>query len=239
MLVLGIDSSGHTASAALYEDGIIKCEYSANIGLTHSQTLLPMVAEIFSRSGKTVKDLDLIAVSAGPGSFTGLRIGAAAAKGLSLPYEIPLAQVSTMRAISFNLIESPYPVRVIMDARRNQVYTGLYLKGEVLEDERAMDILELLRETEEKGDTVIFTGDGVLKYRNIIDENLKIEHEYAAQNNILQRASSVAILGEKLFNEGKAVDGGNFKVSYLRKPQAIREREAKGIRDFDIANGGK
>ena len=80
MLILGIDSSGHTASVALYADGVVLSEYACNIGLTHSQTLLPMVAEIFSRTGHTVEELDAIAVSAGPGSFTGLRIGAATAK---------------------------------------------------------------------------------------------------------------------------------------------------------------
>jgi len=256
MLVLGIDSSGHTASCALIEDNLVLSEYSANIGLTHSQTLLPMVAEIFSRTGRSVSDLDAIAVSAGPGSFTGLRIGASTAKGLALGYGIPLIEVSTLEGLAKNVSDMggissctetsgenrPAPdkdalyVHPIMDARRKQVYTGAFLNGTLVGEEEAIGIDELAGNINKTGGRHLFLGDAVPVYREYLMEHLTVPFGFASPQNLLQRASSVALIGMEKLKAGEAVSGKDFRLSYIRKPQAEREKEASGLREFDITH---
>lgn len=237
MLILGIDSSGHTASVALYADGVVLSEYSNNIGLTHSQTLLPMVAEIFSRTGHTVDELDAIAVSAGPGSFTGLRIGAATAKGLALGYDIPLLEVSTLEGLAMNVrdMDAVY-VHPIMDARRSQVYTATFLNGELIGEEEAIGIEELVAKINQMPGKHFFLGDAVPVYRSCLEAQLSVPYRFAGPGNLLQRASSVAMLGAEQLSLGKAVSGKDFHLSYIRKPQAEREREAAGLREYDITH---
>lgn len=237
MLILGIDSSGHTASVALYADGVVLSEYSNNIGLTHSQTLLPMVAEIFSRTGHTVDELDAIAVSAGPGSFTGLRIGAATAKGLALGYDIPLLEVSTLEGLAMNVrdMDAVY-VHPIMDARRSQVYTATFLDGQLIGAEEAIGIEELVAKINQMPGKHFFLGDAVPVYRSCLEAQLSVPYRFAGPGNLLQRASSVAMLGAEQLAQGKAVSGKDFHLSYIRKPQAEREREAAGLREYDITH---
>lgn len=237
MLILGIDSSGHTASVALYADGVVLSEYSNNIGLTHSQTLLPMVAEIFSRTGHTVDELDAIAVSAGPGSFTGLRIGAATAKGLALGYDIPLLEVSTLEGLAMNVREmDAVYVHPIMDARRSQVYTATFLDGQLIGEEEAIGIEELVAKINQMPGRHFFLGDAVPVYRSCLEAKLSVPYRFAGPGNLLQRASSVAMLGAEQLALGKAVSGKGFHLSYIRKPQAEREREAAGLREYDITH---
>lgn len=254
MLILGIDSSGHTASVALYEDGIVLSEYSCNIGLTHSQTLLPMVAEIFSRTERHVEQLDAIAVSAGPGSFTGLRIGAATAKGLALGYDIPLLEISTLEGLAMNVRntvsaftkpahaavsvhpENQIYVHPIMDARRSQVYTAMFLDGVLVGEEEAIGIDALLAKINALSGQHFFLGDAVPAYRSLLEEQLRVPYRFADAGNLLQRASSIAMLGAAQLAAGKSVHGRDFRLSYIRKPQAEREREAAGLREYDITH---
>ncbi|SFG50559.1 tRNA (adenosine(37)-N6)-threonylcarbamoyltransferase complex dimerization subunit type 1 TsaB [Oribacterium sp. WCC10] len=240
MLILGIDSSGHTASCALLEDGVVLAEYSTNIGLTHSQTLLPMVAEIFSRTGREVRDLDAIAVSAGPGSFTGLRIGASTAKGLALGYKIPLIEVSTLQALARNVsVQIPGDVlyiHPIMDARRNQVYTAAFANEELVGEEEAISIDHLVQHINALGGRHMFLGDAVPVYRDYLIGNLTVPYCFAGPQNTLQRASSVAIIGAEKYQRGQSVSGPDFKLSYIRKPQAEREKEEAGLREYDITH---
>ncbi len=240
MLILGIDSSGHTASCAILEDGVVLAEYSTNIGLTHSQTLLPMVAEIFSRTDKKPKNLDAIAVSAGPGSFTGLRIGASTAKGLALGYNIPLIEVSTLEALAYNIsdaavIDSLY-VHPIMDARRKQVYTAAFFKGELVGVEEAVSIDELVNRINEMGGKHIFLGDAVPVYKDYLTDNLTTIFTFAGPQNLLQRASSVAVIGAAKLAKGDIVSSQDFRLSYIRKPQAERERDEAGLKSYDITH---
>lgn len=257
MLILGIDSSGHTASVALYEDGVVLSEYSCNIGLTHSQTLLPMVAEIFSRTERRVEQLDAIAVSAGPGSFTGLRIGAATAKGLALGYDIPLLEISTLEGLARNVQDtvstftaptesmtasiSANPadriyVHPIMDARRSQVYTATFLDGVLSGEEEAIGVDALITKINAQPGQHFFLGDAVPVYRALLEEQLRVPYRFAAAGNLLQRASSIAMLGAEQLTAGKSVHGRDFRLSYIRKPQAEREREAAGLREYDITH---
>ena len=126
MKILGIDSSGMVASVAIVLDDILIAEYTMNHKRTHSETLLPMIDEIVKTSETKLEDLDAIAVAAGPGSFTGLRIGAATVKGLGLALGIPVIPVKTCEGLAFNMWGTEGLICPIMDARRNQVYTGLY-----------------------------------------------------------------------------------------------------------------
>ncbi len=236
MLTLGIDSSGHTASCALVQDGVVLGEYSTNIGLTHSETLLPMVQELLKRTGKECEDLDLVAVSAGPGSFTGLRIGAATGKGISLAYHIPMAEVSTLQGLYQNVSESEMQVHPIMDARRHQVYTAAYQMGKAVGEEEAVSIEELVERLNVSGGKHLFLGDGVPVYRAYIEENMTAEYHFANAGNLLQRASSIALIGEQKYALGACVESREFRLSYVRKPQAEREREQQGLREFDIVH---
>ena len=147
MKVLGIDSSGLVASVAVVEDDILLAEYTVNYKKTHSQTLLPMLKEIGDMINLDLNSLDAIAVAAGPGSFTGLRIGAATVKGLGLALEKPVVSVPTCHGLAYNLWGSDKLICPIMDARRNQVYTGIYEfcdgKLQILENQMAVSVTEI------------------------------------------------------------------------------------------------
>jgi len=229
MKILGIDSSSLVASVAVVTDDVLTAEYTVNFKKTHSQTLLPMIDEVASMLELDLNEIDGIAVSGGPGSFTGLRIGTATAKGLGLALKKPLIHVPTVDAMACNLWGSNALICPIMDARRNQVYTGLYhcfRQLEVVKEQCAMDMKELAEELNTRGETVIFLGDGVPVYRQQIQELLKVPFEFAPAQNNRQRAASVAALGMEYLKMGKTVTAAQFEPDYLRKSQAEREREA-------------
>lgn len=126
MKIIALDSSGLVASVALLEDDILVAEYTTNFKKTHSQTLLPMLDEIVKMTEWNAAEVDAIAVAGGPGSFTGLRIGSATAKGLGLAWKKPVISVPTVDALAYNLYGTESYICPLMDARRNQVYTGVY-----------------------------------------------------------------------------------------------------------------
>lgn len=228
MKVLGIESSSLVASVALVTDGILTAEYTMNDKKTHSQTLLPMLDAVAKLLNLDLNTLDGIAVSAGPGSFTGLRIGSATAKGLGLALGKPLISVPTLDALAYNLWGSAALVCPIMDARRNQVYTGLYDVSEklrVLKASCAMDMQALLEELNGRGEWVLFLGDGVPVYQEKIRKTLQVPFLFAPAHMNRQRAASVAALGIQYQKEGKWETAAAHRPQYLRKPQAERERE--------------
>lgn len=235
MRILGLDSSGLVASAAIVEDDILLAEYTTNYKKTHSQTLLPMLDEIRNMIELDMESIDAIAIAAGPGSFTGLRIGAATAKGLGLALDKPLVEVPTLEGLAYNLCGTTQLVCPLMDARRNQVYTGIYefvkeangYKLHVVEAQCAVDIAEILNRLNTLGREVVFLGDGVPVYSNRIEELLTIPYTFAPSNNNRQRAASVAALGAVYFAEGKTVTAAEHQPEYLRKSQAEREQEEK------------
>ncbi|MDO5416289.1 MAG: tRNA (adenosine(37)-N6)-threonylcarbamoyltransferase complex dimerization subunit type 1 TsaB [Lachnospiraceae bacterium] len=228
MRILGIESSSLVASVALVTDGILTAEYTVNYKKTHSQTLLPMLDEIGRLLELDLDTIDGIAVSAGPGSFTGLRIGSATAKGLGLALKKPLIHVPTVDAMAYNLWGTSALVCPIMDARRNQVYTGLYHvedRLEIVKEQCAMDMHELAAELNERGERVIFLGDGVPAYKKVIEDELKVPYSFAPAQSGRQRGASVAALGAVYMAEGRLETAAEHKPEYLRKPQAERERE--------------
>lgn len=231
MKILGVDSSGMVASVALVCDDIMVAEYSVNYKKTHSQTLLPMLDEIVKMTEQELSEIDAIAVAAGPGSFTGLRIGSATVKGLGLALDKPIVSVPTCHALAYNMCGTDKLVCPIMDARRNQVYTGIYEfeNGElkVISDQMAVDINELTDTLNDIGRTVIFLGDGVPVYKDVIEENMKCSFEFAPAHMNRQRAGAVATLGAHYFEQGIYENADVHKPVYLRKSQAEREREEK------------
>lgn len=237
MKILALDSSGLVASVAIVEDDNLLGEYTMNYKKTHSQTLLPMLDEVAKMIELDMNSLDAIAVSKGPGSFTGLRIGSATAKGLGLALNKPIVSVPTIDAMAFNMWGAKDLVCPIMDARRQQTYTGLFEfedgKMNTIIEQSVLMIEEIIEKINEIGKKVIFLGDGVDVFKDYIKENIKVPYEYALANNNKQRASSVAVLGEIMFKEGKDELASEHKPDYLRLSQAEREHQEKE-RDFKI-----
>ena len=224
MRILGIESSSLVAGVAILEDENIIAEYNVNYKKTHSQTLLPMLEEIVSRIDFDLQTIDAIAISSGPGSFTGLRIGVATAKGLGLGLDKPLIAVPTLDATAYNTKSLICP---IMDARRQQVYTGIFRNDkefEVVEAAAAMDINDLLEKLKGFNEEVIFLGDGVPVYKSVIEENAKFDFCFALPSQSRQRAGSLVSLAAKYFKEGKLVSADDMLPEYLRLSQAERER---------------
>ena len=235
MRILGIESSSLVASAAIYEDGITMAEYTVDFKMTHSQTLLPMIDEMVKLVGIDLNTIDAIAVSGGPGSFTGLRIGSATAKGLGLALNKPLIHVPTLDATAYNLFGASGLICPIMDARRNQVYTGLYRFDEagnlVTEmDQIPMDVNELIDLLLEKDEEVQFTGDGIQVYGSQILSKMKHARLAPAHLN-KQKAGSVAYAGAYRYAHEQYINGDDFAPEYLRMSQAERERKEKGERN--------
>lgn len=235
MRVLGIDSSGIVASVAIVEDEELLAEYTVNYKKTHSQTLLPMLDEIVKMLEFDMETIDAIAVAGGPGSFTGLRIGSATAKGLGLALNKELIHVPTVDALAYNLVGHDGLVCPIMDARREQTYTGIYsFEGnqiKVLKEQCAVGIDEIVEELNRLGQKVTFLGDGVKVFREYISNNLKAPFDFAPANNNKQRAASVAALGLELYAQGTKESAAMHRPDYLRLSQAERElldsRDAK------------
>ena len=237
MKVLALDSSGLVASVAVVEDDGVNdnllAEYTVNYKKTHSQTLLPMLNEIADMIELDLNTLDAIAVAGGPGSFTGLRIGSATAKGLGLALDKPLVHVPTVDALAYNLYGTERLICPLMDARRNQVYTGIYeFRGNKLEailPQTVTDIREIAEKLCEINREVIFLGDGVPVYRYRLTEVLMAgqKFSFAPAHLNKQRAGAVAVLALRYLREGKSESAAEHKPEYLRLPQAERERAEK------------
>lgn len=231
MKILALDSSGLVASVAVIEDDNMLAEYTVNYKKTHSQTLLPMLDEIGKMIELDMKTIDAIALAAGPGSFTGLRIGSATAKGLGLALDKPLISVPTVDGLAYNLYGCRDMVCPLMDARRNQTYTGLYEFCEdgmhVLLEQCAVGIDEIIARVNEMNRPVVFLGDGVAVFRQYITEHCLVSYSFAPAHMNKQRAAAVASLGQKLAKAGKLETAAEHRPDYLRLSQAERERKEK------------
>lgn len=228
MKILAVDSSGLVASVAIVEDDTLVAEYTINYKKTHSQTLLPMLDEIVKMTEMDLQSVDAIAVAKGPGSFTGLRIGAATVKGLALTLDKPVIGIPTVEGLAMNLYGADALICPLMDARRNQVYTGIYqfCDGElsVLEDQMAVGIDQIIQMLNERNQSVIFLGDGVSVYREIIEEKMMVPFSFAPAHQNNQRAGAVGVRAMSYYKQGKTESADDFVPEYLRLSQAERER---------------
>ena len=233
MKVLAIDSSGLVATVAVVEDNELLAEYTTNYKKTHSQTLLPMLEHVKEMIDLDLNTIDYLAVAAGPGSFTGLRIGSATVKGLGLALNKPVVEVPTLEGLAYNLCGTNHLVCPLMDARRNQVYTGIYefeavdctWEMRTIKEQCAVDIAEIIEACNRQGRPVIFLGDGVPVYEAKIAELCQVPYTFAPAGMNRQRAAAVASLAVKYAKEGKVVSAAEHAPEYLRKSQAERERE--------------
>ncbi|MBO5292052.1 MAG: tRNA (adenosine(37)-N6)-threonylcarbamoyltransferase complex dimerization subunit type 1 TsaB [Lachnospiraceae bacterium] len=243
MKILALDSSGLVASAAVVEDDILTAEFTMNYKKTHSQTLLPMLETIRDMTELDLDTVDAIAVAAGPGSFTGLRIGSATAKGLGLALKKPIVAVPTVDALAYVLYGSSSLVCPIMDARRGQVYTGIYAYekkerpsceemrlGQVFElktirKQCAVAVEEIVEELNSLGREVIFLGDGIPVFEAKLAERMKVPYSFAPAHMNRQRAAAVAALAEIYYQQGRLQTAEEHAPEYLRLSQAERERQ--------------
>ncbi len=225
MLILALESSAAPASAAVLEDGKLLGESFVNTRQTHSQTLLPMVEGLLSSLQKQPEDFDLMAVSAGPGSFTGVRIGVSALKGLAMPFHTPCCGVSTLEAIAWGQCGMEEKVIcAVMDARCRQVYHGMFQirggKPVRLSEDRALSIEELFEEGKAYGSSLVLAGDGAsLCYESFSSFGAAL----APESLRFQRAAFVGLAAM----EGESCSPGELMPRYLRLPQAQRELNSK------------
>ena len=239
MRVLAIDSSGLTATVAVVEETQTVAEYTINYKKTHSQTLLPMIDEVVKMTELDLGTINAIAVAGGPGSFTGLRIGSATAKGLGLALNKPLIHVPTVDGLAYNVFGCEDIICPIMDARRNQVYTGIYTfskkAGEkegrnlvepvfqVIKMQMAVSIEELAERLNRYRRPVVFLGDGVPVYENVLAEKLTVPYSFAPAYMNRQRAAVVGTLAIQYYKSGKFETAEEHRPDYLRVSQAERE----------------
>lgn len=230
MKILAIDTSGLVASVAVTEDKKLLAEFTLNYKMTHSQTLMPMIDEIKHIINFDMKTLDYIACASGPGSFTGLRIGAATAKGFAHALNIPIISVPTLDALAYNIFNTEKIICPIMDARRQQVYTAFFeWKNNSLSritGYMAVPVEEVFETAKNFKKNVIFLGDGIFVYNDLIQKNS--DFLAAPSNCNMQRAASVASLAEEYAMQGNIISGSDFVPFYLRKSQAERELDEKG-----------
>lgn len=227
MKILAVDTSSNVASVAIVDGEKLVCESVLNNKLTHSQTLMPMVDEVLKKSELNPSDIDVFAVSYGPGSFTGLRIGVTTIKGLAHATNKPVCGVNTLEALAYNLPFCPYIISPIMDARREQVYNAFYKwENGVLKEitsPRAISLEECLEELLKMDEKVVFLGDGVPVFREKITDKLKENALFAPQLACTQRASCVA----ECAKYKETINYSELAPVYLRKSQAEREAEER------------
>ena len=227
MKILSVDSSSVSASVAITENGVTLAENFINNGLTHSQTLMPMVEKTLNDANMFAKDIELFAITNGPGSFTGVRIGIASVKGMADALGKKCIAVSTLEAIAEPLKNEDSIVCAVMDARCNQVYTAIFQGGKRLCEDKAVLIDDLGVELENCNKKVVFIGDGsVLCYEKLKDVVTDIH--LADENIRFIHASSIGRLAEEKVKNGETpTESANLVPFYLRLPQAERELNNK------------
>ena len=227
MIILALDTSSTTAGAALVDENMVLAESSVSLTnlrvpakrKTHSETIMPMVDMLFKMTGMTLSDVDRIACTCGPGSFTGLRIGAACAKGLAYAEKKPLIAVPTLDAMAYTVGSLAAWAVPMLDARRGQVYSALYYKSKRMSDylaEPVEDVLKKLKQQANDSSQIIFLGDGAAAHRDCVGAIAPVSHNYLRAANVGALALTMPTADEK-----------DFSMLYIRKPQAQREREAR------------
>lgn len=228
MLILSVDSSAMPASVCLLENGKILADYYLNSGLTHSQTLMAMTESVLQISGRSASDIDLYAVNSGPGSFTGVRIGVSAVKGMAYALDKPCIAISTLESMAYLFFGQSAYICACMDARRSQVYNAVFrVDNDTIErvcDDRAIAVDDLIRELRALNSPVILVGDGAhLVFEAADDPMIRLAPEHLRY----QRASATAFAALEKYNRGETISPAALMPSYLRLSQAERERNAK------------
>ena len=233
MKILALETSAKSVSVAVTEDGVLLAQSYQNRGLTHSVTLMPLLDAMLQSAGLTLDDIGLVAVTHGPGSFTGLRIGVSAAKGLAWAKGLPCCGVSTLAAMARNLAHMEGLIICAMDARRNQVYNALFLAHDgVLTrqcPDRAIGLAELAEEIKNRPEPKFVVGDGAgLCYNHLLEQDVPCR--MAPPQLVMQNAVGVALAAEEMAAAGQVTTARDLVPVYLRLSQAERERLARGLK---------
>ncbi len=227
MLILAFETSAKAASVALLEEHNLLGESYQNCGQTHSRTLMKMAEDLLQNCGKTPDSVTAVAVASGPGSFTGVRIGVAAAKGFAWGLQLPCVGVSTLEAMAMQMSLFEGYVCCAMDARREQVYCALFRAkdGDLTRStpDQAISLLELATQLRACDAPIIFVGDGAALCYNTLSPLLPA-CRLAPEQLVMQRASGVALAARRALAEGSAAEGATLTPNYLRLSQAERER---------------
>lgn len=227
--ILALDASSKVASVAILDENSIVAEYSINYKMTHSVTLMQMLENMIKILGIGLSDIDAFAINAGPGSFTGLKIGSATIKALAYTFNKPIISVETTLSLAHNIYMKDGLVCPIMDARRDRVYSGIYeydnyeLKCLLKQD--AYELLYLIDKINSMNKNVVFLGDGVDVYKEFIIKNCK-NYAFAPPHLLLQRAGAVAFAGKMKYEDGKYDTAFNHKPIYLRESSAVAQRRS-------------
>lgn len=226
MKILAIDSSAFPASAAVVNDGKTVAEFYIHTKFTHSQTLMPMIKSVLDMSQTDIKDIGLVAVTKGPGSFTGVRIGVASAKGIAMPLNIPCCGISALEAIAYNFYgdSDDKIICASMDARVGQVYNAMFCvkEGKIVRlcEDRVIKLEDLANELKSYSDKIYFAGDGA----ELCKASYFGPEGYVVPENLrYQRASSVALAAGVRYSDGDTCSAAELQPLYLQIPQATRE----------------
>lgn len=227
MIILGIETSTKTCSIALTDGKKLRDEISLHLGLSHSERVIPLLDEILKRNGMAIKDIDGIAVSIGPGSFTGIRVGVSTARGLAQSLNIPLVGIPSLDGLAFGMETSGELVCPMIDALRREIYTALYDGRKRLTPHQLIGIEDWLKILKDKGETILFLGEAVDLYENLIKNFLKKKAKIVKKERRYVSAARVAELGlEKLVSgEGKKYD--EVFPLYIRRAEAEVKWEEK------------
>ena len=229
MTILAIDSSALPVSCALIQDGHMTAEFTISIKLTHSETLMPLLDDMLKSAGMGLDEVDALAVSKGPGSFTGLRIGTATVKGLAMALDKPVIPVPTLEAMAFNIFGTDALIVPMMDARRKNVYAAIYeyREGELSEimPQSALSLISLMEKVNASDRKTVFTGDGIYSFKEDLEAGVRVPYSLAPPHLCMQRAGAVGALGEIYFNKGIFTDAGSFRPDYIKASQAEKEKK--------------
>jgi len=221
MFILGIETSTKTGSVAVVSEDAVIAQYSLNIEVTHSERLMSTVDRVLKDSGIPIADMDGFAIAIGPGSFTGLRIGLAAVKGLAFATGKPVAAVPTLKALAWNLPQAGHPVCPMLDARKNEVYAALYkyqgLELLQLMPEATIPLAEIANRIP---GTVLFTGEASRLYQQALEQAFGDRALFAPRTACLPSAAAVAEIGLDMIRKGEQIDPDNLTPLYIRRPEA-------------------
>ena len=242
MKILAIDTSGLVGTVAISDGDLLLGQFSIQYKTTHSEILMPMLDDLCKKVHLDLSTIDAIAVANGPGSFTGLRIGAATAKGLALALDKPIIPIPTVDGIAYNLYGNEKIICPMMDARRNQVYTGLYtfvpanseddslerkFDMKIIHQQFATSLEEIVSKINEIGKPVVLLGDGIPVYHDKLEQLLKVPYSIAPLHQNRQSGAALLALAAQYFNEGKMINADELSPDYLRLSQAEREAKEK------------
>ncbi|MCT4612703.1 MAG: tRNA (adenosine(37)-N6)-threonylcarbamoyltransferase complex dimerization subunit type 1 TsaB [Clostridia bacterium] len=229
MKVLALDTASKVSTVAIIEDNKLIGEFTVNSSKTHSKMLMPIIDEVLKYTETELDEIDYIAVSSGPGSFTGLRIGAATVKGIAHGKNIPIIGVPTLDGLAHNVIYTDMYICPIIDAKRNEVFAAIYKSNKekinMISEHELINIDELMFKLEELDSDIIFVGDAVEVQQDRIKELLGEKAIFGMHTVNMQKASSIGLAAFEYIDQGIVNNYINFEPIYLKKSQAEIERE--------------